>query len=135
MHLCLISRRSRHRAGTRYLRRGIDSEGHVANFNETEQLVLLEGPESAAQSPADDYMHKFSYVQIRGSIPLFWSEINNIKYKPDLQIMELPETVSGGVGYVRAELNLAAYRRRRWRSICRSLCTSMAPSSSSVLLI
>ncbi|KAF8750698.1 SacI homology domain [Rhizoctonia solani] len=38
---CLISRRSRFRAGTRYFARGIDSQGNVANFNETEQLVLV----------------------------------------------------------------------------------------------
>lgn len=35
-----------------------------------------------------------SFVQIRGSIPLFWAEVNNLRYKPDMQVMELPETVS-----------------------------------------
>ncbi|VDP77444.1 unnamed protein product [Echinostoma caproni] len=34
----LISRRSRFRAGTRYRRRGIDHDGHVANYVETEQV-------------------------------------------------------------------------------------------------
>lgn len=34
-----------------------------------------------------------SFVQIRGSAPLFWAEVNNLRYKPDLQIMEVPETV------------------------------------------
>ena len=37
----LITRRSRHRTGTRYMTRGIDEEGHVANFNETEQTIIL----------------------------------------------------------------------------------------------
>ncbi|KAG0711961.1 Phosphatidylinositide phosphatase SAC2 [Chionoecetes opilio] len=37
--LTLISRRSRHRAGTRYKRRGVDEEGQVANYVETEQIV------------------------------------------------------------------------------------------------
>jgi len=32
----LISRRSNKRAGTRYSHRGIDDEGNVANFTETE---------------------------------------------------------------------------------------------------
>jgi len=32
----LISRRSRKRAGTRYNARGLDDEGNVANFCETE---------------------------------------------------------------------------------------------------
>lgn len=38
-NLTLISRRSRHRAGTRYKRRGVDEEGRVANYVETEQIV------------------------------------------------------------------------------------------------
>jgi len=35
----LISRRSCHRAGTRYNIRGIDTDGQIANFVETEQIV------------------------------------------------------------------------------------------------
>ena len=38
LDFCLISRRSRHRAGTRYLTRGVDENGHVANYVETEQV-------------------------------------------------------------------------------------------------
>ena len=34
----IISRRSRDRAGGRYERRGIDNDGAVANFAETEQV-------------------------------------------------------------------------------------------------
>lgn len=89
MHLALISRRSRFRAGTRYFRRGIDRDGHVANFNETEQILLLEGN----SRPEPNYLAKFSFVQIRGSIPVFWSEINTLRYIPDLQVMDLPDTV------------------------------------------
>ncbi|KAJ3081929.1 hypothetical protein HK102_002030, partial [Quaeritorhiza haematococci] len=40
----LISRRSRDRAGLRYERRGVDDQGHVANFVETEQIVFVESP-------------------------------------------------------------------------------------------
>lgn len=36
LSIILIGRRSRHFAGVRYLRRGIDHEGNVANFVETE---------------------------------------------------------------------------------------------------
>lgn len=95
MQLCLISRRSRFRAGTRYFRRGIDHEGHVANFNETEQLLLVEGPATPGtqRTSADDYAAKLSFVQIRGSVPLFWAEVNTLRYKPDLQIMDLQDTV------------------------------------------
>jgi hypothetical protein len=37
----LISRRSRERAGMRYQRRGANEEGQVANFVETEQIVIF----------------------------------------------------------------------------------------------
>ncbi|KAH9487075.1 hypothetical protein JR316_0001141 [Psilocybe cubensis] len=94
MYLALISRRSRFRAGTRYFRRGIDHNGHVANFNETEQLLLVEGQTSpgSVRISDDNFATKLSFVQIRGSVPVFWSEINTLRYKPDLQIMELPHT-------------------------------------------
>lgn len=96
MNLGLISRRSRFRAGTRYFRRGIDHEGNVANFNETEQILLVEGPTvpGSVRTSDDNYAAKLSYVQIRGSVPVFWSEVNTLRYKPDLQVMELETTVS-----------------------------------------
>jgi hypothetical protein len=94
MQLCLISRRSRFRAGTRYFRRGIDHEGHVANFNETEQILLVEGQATpGALPPGSTFAAKLSFVQIRGSIPLYWAEVNTLRYKPDLQIMDLQDTV------------------------------------------
>ncbi|KII93715.1 hypothetical protein PLICRDRAFT_88051 [Plicaturopsis crispa FD-325 SS-3] len=88
----LISRRSRYRAGTRYFRRGIDHEGHVANFNETEQLLFVESQKTVGQRGYGDFSNKLSFVQIRGSVPLFWAEINTLRYKPDLQIMDLQES-------------------------------------------
>ena len=93
----LISRRSRHRAGTRYFTRGIDADGNTANFNETEQIVLLD-PLPANGEPIRrgrvEGRERLSFVQTRGSAPLFWAEVNNLRYKPDLQIMDIPETVS-----------------------------------------
>lgn len=74
LDFALITRRSRLRAGTRYFRRGIDEDGSVANFNETEQILAT----------ADG--HIFSLLQTRGSVPVFWREINNLKYKPNLVI-------------------------------------------------
>jgi phosphatidylinositol 4-phosphatase len=91
--ICLISRRSRFRAGTRYFRRGIDGEGHVANFNETEQILLVEQSGSPLNSSDSSYTAVCSFVQIRGSVPLFWAEINTLRYKPDLQVMDLETTV------------------------------------------
>ena len=88
--LYLISRRSRYRAGTRYFRRGIDEDGNVANFNETEQIIFVDNPGSGEEQKPP---HILSYVQTRGSVPLYWAEINTLRYKPDLQIMEGEERV------------------------------------------
>jgi hypothetical protein len=93
----LISRRSRHRVGTRYFSRGIDIRGNTANFNETEQIVLFDPlPENGEplRRGRVDGRERLSFVQVRGSVPLFWAEVNNLRYKPDLQIMDMPETVS-----------------------------------------
>lgn len=79
----LIARRSRFRVGTRYFSRGIDDEGHVSNYNETEQFVVVDAPGRPAAT-------RMSYVQTRGSVPVFWAELNNLRYKPDLIIPEQP---------------------------------------------
>ena len=65
----LVSRRSVYRAGTRMWTRGIDQEGAVANYVETEQIVEFKDFRS-------------SYVQTRGSVPLFWNQDPNLRYKP-----------------------------------------------------
>ncbi|CAD6582654.1 MAG: hypothetical protein CYPHOPRED_002091 [Cyphobasidiales sp. Tagirdzhanova-0007] len=87
----VISRRSRYRAGTRYFSRGIDSKGNVSNFNETEQFVLLDHPDSKNSTIAGEI--RASYAQIRGSVPIYWAEVNNLRYKPDLVVMDLSTTV------------------------------------------
>lgn len=58
---CLISRLSCERAGTRFMVRGTNDDGHVANFVETEQVIFL-----------DDQIS--SFLQVRGSVPLFWDQ-------------------------------------------------------------
>lgn len=90
----LISRRSRYRAGTRYFARGIDQSGHCANFNETEQILLLDPVGPMTIPGRVEGRERLSFVQTRGSVPVFWAEVNNLRYKPDLQIMDIPETVS-----------------------------------------
>lgn len=87
----LVSRRNRHRAGTRYFSRGIDAEGNVSNFNETEQIVLLDAPGGSTTGNVKGDI-RFSYVQTRGSVPVYWAEVNNLRYKPDLQIMDIGQT-------------------------------------------
>lgn len=86
----LIARRSRHRAGTRYFSRGIDADGNVSNFNETEQFLILDQASSSKGSIQGEL--RYSYVQTRGSVPVYWAEINNLRYKPDLVVMEREET-------------------------------------------
>uniref|UniRef100_A0A8C9RP91 Inositol polyphosphate-5-phosphatase F n=1 Tax=Scleropages formosus TaxID=113540 RepID=A0A8C9RP91_SCLFO len=66
--VALISRRSRHRPGMRYKRRGVDKSGHVANYVETEQLIHV-------------HNHTLSFVQARGSVPVFWSQAG-YRYNP-----------------------------------------------------
>jgi phosphatidylinositol-bisphosphatase len=41
--------------------RGVDDEGHVANFVETEQLVYHDNAYT-------------SFVQVRGTLPVFWNQ-------------------------------------------------------------
>ncbi|GJN93420.1 hypothetical protein Rhopal_006475-T1 [Rhodotorula paludigena] len=89
----LVSRRNRYRAGTRYFSRGIDQSGNVSNFNETEQLVLLDSQGGkAGVGGAVRGELRFSFVQTRGSVPVYWAEINNLRYKPDLKILDLSST-------------------------------------------
>ncbi|XP_076946545.1 phosphoinositide phosphatase SAC3-like [Bidens hawaiensis] len=78
--LTLISRRSRHYAGTRYLKRGVNEKGRVANDVETEQILFEDVPEGYP-------MQITSVVQNRGSIPLFWSqETSRLNIKPDITL-------------------------------------------------
>lgn len=95
--IALITRRSRHRGGTRYFSRGIDEEGHVSNYNETEQVVLFNdsgagmsgftgGNNMQTHKTESREMQIMSYVQTRGSVPVYWAEINTLSYTPKLQI-------------------------------------------------
>ncbi|PRP73582.1 hypothetical protein PROFUN_02591 [Planoprotostelium fungivorum] len=59
--LCLISRLSCLRAGTRFNARGVNDDGNVANFVESEQIITVGQVTS-------------SFVILRGSIPLFWEQ-------------------------------------------------------------
>ncbi|PVV01603.1 hypothetical protein BB560_003974 [Smittium megazygosporum] len=58
----MISRLSASRIGARFLTRGIDDYGNVANSAETEVVV------------SSGNRWSLSYVIIRGSIPLFWTQ-------------------------------------------------------------
>jgi len=55
--------------------RGIDADGNPANYVETEQIVEYESSQS-------------SFVQVRGSIPLHWTQLPDLRYKPPPQLTQ-----------------------------------------------
>lgn len=83
----IIARRSHYFAGARFLKRGVNDQGNVANEVETEQIVT----DHLTTSFHDDRDGIFnsprytSYVQHRGSIPLYWSQdVSNMSPKPPI---------------------------------------------------
>jgi hypothetical protein len=78
--LTLIARRSRHFAGTRFLKRGVNEKGRVANDVETEQIVF--------EDTSDDIPCQItSSVQHRGSIPLVWfQETSRLNIRPEITL-------------------------------------------------
>lgn len=81
LEITIISRVSCLRAGTRfdnivllpyslrYNSRGINDDGNVANFAETEQIIV--GGNTANGVPSAIT----SFVQTRGSVPVFWAQV------------------------------------------------------------
>lgn len=124
VYITLIARRSRHFAGARFLKRGVNDQvrltippvrlspfahlavlslvpqGYVANDVESEQIVS-EALTTPFHAPAvDPHRHSHpgeerkrrpnprftSFVQVRGSIPLYWSQESvNMSPKPPIE--------------------------------------------------
>ena len=63
----LITRRSQNYAGTRYNTRGIDDNGNVANYCESEQILIT----------GDNL---YSFCQLRGSAPVFFEQLGITAY-------------------------------------------------------
>lgn len=83
--VCLIARRSKNFAGTRFLKRGANSFGDVANAVETEQIV-------------SDGSRLSSFVQFRGSIPAHWSQdISKMVPKPPISL-DIPDPFAETAG-------------------------------------
>ena len=80
-YLTIISRLSCKRAGTRFNARGIDDDGNVANFVETETTYW---------SPSGVV---FSYGQVRGSVPVFWEQTAGLL--PNQQKITITRSVEG----------------------------------------
>uniref|UniRef100_A0A1B0DB87 Uncharacterized protein n=1 Tax=Phlebotomus papatasi TaxID=29031 RepID=A0A1B0DB87_PHLPP len=74
VYVCLIARRSTRFAGTRFLKRGANHKGDVANEVETEQIVM-------------DGRRMCSFIQMRGSIPSHWSQdVSKMVPKPPIAL-------------------------------------------------
>ncbi|MCO5556969.1 hypothetical protein L7F22_010524 [Adiantum nelumboides] len=116
IHVTLIARRSRHFAGARFLKRGTDDQGHVANDVETEQIVsqalttpfyapdkdkkaarMSKSPRHSEDNEIDEERStpaclgpnpRFtSYVMHRGSIPIYWTQDStNMSPRPPIEI-------------------------------------------------
>lgn len=89
VYVSIIGRRSRHFAGARFLKRGVNDSGYVANDVETEQIVAEKittsfhapGPRMYANPTYTSYLHH------RGSIPLYWTQDNSgVTPKPGIEV-------------------------------------------------
>lgn len=89
----IISRRSVQRACTRFFSRGADKEGHVANFVETEQLDEYNG-------------ERISFVQTRGSMPFFWRQLPNLRYKPSAELIPNKDHMSACQKHFETQIKL-----------------------------
>lgn len=90
VYVCLIARRSTRFAGTRFLKRGANYAGDVANEVESEQIVV-------------DGHRLCSFTQMRGSIPSHWSQdISKMVPKPPISLdISDPFAVTAGKHYNR----------------------------------
>lgn len=88
-HITIIARRSRYFAGARFLKRGANDLGYVANDVETEQIVS-EALTTSFHAPGPKFFANpayTSYVQHRGSIPLHWTQDNTgVTPKPPIEL-------------------------------------------------
>ena len=86
MNLTLLARRSRHFAGTRYLKRGVSDQGKVANDVEHEQILHDEASSASAGAFS-------SYLQCRGSIPTYWTQESSVTLpKPPIILNRIDPT-------------------------------------------
>ncbi|KAJ5356815.1 hypothetical protein N7517_011424 [Penicillium concentricum] len=89
VYITIIARRSRFFAGARFLKRGANDLGYVANDVETEQIVCEQTTTSfhSAGPRLHANPHYTSFVQHRGSIPLHWTQENTgVSPKPDIEL-------------------------------------------------
>ena len=73
----VYTRIGKKKAGTRFISRGLDDEGNVSIYAETEIVIS-----------SDKF--KFSYIIIRGSVPVFWEQQGVQIGPPNIQISRAP---------------------------------------------
>jgi len=77
VELILIARKDIRRSGMRFLIRGSDTEGNIANCVEIEEILIYK--------ENDNYIVN-SFVQMRGSIPLIWTQEPTVKLNPKIRV-------------------------------------------------
>lgn len=76
----VIARKDVRRSGMRFLIRGADQNGNCANFAETEEVFLL----TTKQNNVIENYKFCSFVSLRGSIPLIWTQEPNFQLNPTI---------------------------------------------------
>ena len=74
----LIGRKDTRRSGVSLLIRGADSEGNVSNSCESEEIVIYK-PSNKEE------INLASFVQVRGSIPLMWTQEPSLQLNPQIR--------------------------------------------------
>ena len=79
VELFLIARKDRRRSGMRFLIRGADTNGYIANCIEIEEILVYKENNNIIIN---------SFVQMRGSIPLLWTQEPTVKLNPKIKVNE-----------------------------------------------
>ena len=79
-HFILIARKDDRRSGMRFLIRGADSNGNVANSVESEEIITFRDNEGK--------VNICSFIEIRGSIPLMWEQEPNFQLNPKIKPLD-----------------------------------------------
>ncbi|KAJ3201448.1 Phosphoinositide phosphatase sac1 [Entophlyctis luteolus] len=93
----LIFRLSTRRLGARYLKRGLNRAGHAANTVEMEQIVFDHNLRDGDVKTKIEGVS--SFVQIRGSAPLIWSQPRNLAYKSPIQIVQNSDSLAASFAH------------------------------------
>ena len=79
-HFILIARKDDRRSGMRFLIRGADSNGNVANFVESEEIITFKDNQGN--------INICSFIELRGSIPLIWEQEPNLQLNPKIKPLD-----------------------------------------------